>query len=74
MQSKMLKWSNGNKSETSCKLILKASRENVERLQVRGNIGSKNRLLVKHMILLRNYAHNGYLGRSTHDSIIERFS
>ena len=57
-----LKCSINNKSETAYDLFLKDARDNVNPFQVRGDMGVENRLLSKHMMSLRNSAHNGFIG------------
>ena len=69
-----LKCSNKNRVETVCELFLKAFRESVTPLKVRGDMGVENALLAKHVTLSRNSEHNScFGGRSTHNSRIERF-
>ena len=69
-----LNFSNSNKSEIACDLFLKAARESVTLLQIRGNMGIENRLLAKHVVLLHSSRYNGHKGgRSIHNSRIELF-
>ena len=58
-----LKWSNDNKAENACDLLLKSARENISPLKVSGKMGVENRLLAKHIILLRDSVNNGWIGR-----------
>ena len=69
-----LKCSINNKAETAYDLILKDAQENVTPLQVRGDMGVENKILAKHMILMRNSTHNGFIGaRYVYNTRIDRF-
>ena len=69
-----LKCSNSNKAETEHDLFLKAVREKVTRLQVRGDVGIKNRLLAKCTMLSHNSVHNICAGgKSTHNTRVDLF-
>ena len=76
-QSRKLIWSkfsSNNKAKTACDLFLKAEREHATPLKVRGNMGSENRPLAKHVILLRNGSHYSYTSiRSTHKTRVNHF-
>ena len=70
----LLNCSNNNRAETACDLFLKAVREHITLLRVRGNIGSENSLLAHHMTLSRNDLHNGCTcGRSVHSTRVNFF-
>ena len=68
-----LKCANNNKAETVYNHFIKSITEFQCPYQVRGDKGSENRLIAKHMMILRGSDMNGFIGgRSTHNTRIER--
>ena len=75
--SRKVAWSkylNRNMAKNTCVLVLKAVRENVTLLQVRGNMGLENKLWANYVKLLWNTSHNSHMGgRSSHDTRFDDF-
>ena len=68
-----LKCANNNRAETVHNHFIQSINEFQCPFQVRGDKGSENRLIAKHMIILRGTETRGFIGgRSTHNTRIER--
>ena len=69
-----LKYSNNNRGNNAYDFFKEVVDKNVTPLQVRGNKGSENILIAKHMVMLCNAQQRGCVGcKFTHDTRIERF-
>ena len=69
-----LKCSNNNRGNTSFDLFKEASNKCVTSLQFRGDKGSKNMLIAKHILMVHNTKHGGCVGSIfAHNTRIERF-
>ena len=56
-----IKYSNNNRVNTSYDLLKEAIDEKAAPLQVRGDKGSENRLMAKHMVIARNAKFRGHI-------------
>ena len=69
-----LKCSNNDRGNTACDFFKEAINKCISPLQVRGDKGSKNRIIAKYMVMVRNGLCRGHIGgRSTNINRIERF-
>ena len=69
-----LKWSSNDRGNTSCYFIEESISKCIAPLQVRDDKGSNNRLIAKHVVMVRNGICRRCIGgRSTNNTQIERF-
>ena len=75
--SRLIMWikvNNNNRAQTTCNIFKNIMQNNTTPLQVAGDCGAENRLIAKHMILLRSKEPcKGHIGgKSTCNTRIER--
>ena len=67
-----LKCAGNNFAKTSYDYFTDVIKIHIPSIKMRGDKGSENRMIAKHMILLRNDSTGGYIGgRLTHNTRIE---